>query len=482
MIDDSLAQKLLVLPDLREDFLHVSRSAQAPDLTTLKGGQMVAYDEIMEFLSSNRTMHVLKGYAGTGKTYLVTMILDYLLTETSLMVGVTAPTNKAVKVLRRSAPISDMHLEFCTCHSMLGLRPVIYKGKQIFKKLRDKDVKVDNYQIIFVDEVSMLDDKLFMELQGYLSVYNIKVIFIGDPAQIPPVGSAESIPLDPEKQKQYGMQVSELTEIVRQAKDSPIIKTTMDIRNNVGRPVSLPVRESSYSEDGREGVFFLETGDRDFFFSMLNTYFNSENFRDDADFAKVIAWTNKTVDSFNTLIRKMIYGKGAPKICEGEKLVADSPIVDKERSIGDQILYTNNDEFEVVSYTISENPIGFIEGLKHYKALVVGEDGKEKIINICHEDAEEDFEAIREYYKKHALANKGSFASSESWRKFYECMELVAQVKYNYAITAHKAQGSTYENVVVMEGDIDKSYNVKERNRIKYTACSRPSKRLYIAE
>ena len=66
------------------------------------------------------------------------------------------------------------------------------------------------------------------------------------------------------------------------------------------------------------------------------------------------------------------------------------------------------------------------------------------------------------------------------WGKFYEAKRMFADIGYNYAITAHKSQGSTYETAFVVESDIDIQRDIENRNRIKYTAFTRPSKRLVI--
>jgi superfamily I DNA/RNA helicase len=73
-----------------------------------------------------------------------------------------------------------------------------------------------------------------------------------------------------------------------------------------------------------------------------------------------------------------------------------------------------------------------------------------------------------------------SFKKVEDWRGYTEMLERFAKVKYNYAITCHKAQGSTYGTVFLIEDDIDKNFKAIERNRIKYTAFTRPKDKLYI--
>ena len=82
------------------------------------------------------------------------------------------------------------------------------------------------------------------------------------------------------------------------------------------------------------------------------------------------------------------------------------------------------------------------------------------------------------------MYNKDSNYSkaTNKWKQFYLRKNAYANVKYNYAITAHKAQGSTYKYVFLINSDINKNRKVIERNRIKYTACTRPSDKLFIVD
>ena len=293
--------------------------------------------------------------------------------------------------------------------------------------------------------------------------------------QIPPVGAIDCMIFNEESRDIIGIRRMVLTQIIRQAADNPIIKVTLKLRNALGRPEVLPIREDDFMEN-TDGVYFLTTEDRPFFYQMLKNYFNSERFKQDADFMKVLAWTNKTVKSFNLTIRKMIYGAGADKICVGEKLIANRPITNDEGFI----IFHNNDEFEVLSYEVVEGNYKGAE-LWYYNTEVKGYEGVKKI-KIVHEKSQDDYELILGHLVELAKAERsGSWQAAQKWEDFYRIQEVFADVNYNYAITCHKSQGSTYENALIIENDIDKNRKIKERNRIKYTAFTRPSRRLFIA-
>lgn len=474
---DNLINLPPVIPYSEDDKLDF---ATEPDTSLLKEKQKIIFDEVMEMQSMKGShIYVIKGYAGTGKSFLVTQLMEMILSTTNHKVAVTAPTNKAVKVLKSQSKFKStmLNLRFSTIHSLLGLREQITpQGKQRFVKLRDEDAKVDQYSMIFLDEVSMFSDELFDQLIPYLQLYDIKLVFIGDPAQIPPVGYSECIPFTEEGVKEHNMKVGTLTEVLRQSADNPIIQTTMKIRKALHREDILPVRSDNYAESF-DGVYYLQGSDKDYFYGLLNTYFTSDNFKNDADFVKIVAGTNRIVDIFNSKIRTMIYGKDAGKLCIGEKLIANRPIASPADE--NQFLFNNNDEFEVVSFEVIDGEYRKVP-LRYYHCKVKDSNtGTEKTVKIIHEDSEEDYGIIKDHLADVAKAKKGWEAAS-AWKDFYRIQEVFADVKYNYAITAHKAQGSTYTNTFVMEEDINVFKNIEQRNRIKYTAFTRPSNKLFI--
>lgn len=444
-------------------------------------------------VSGDDSLYLTDGFKITHNTYLTTKIIEMLLSQKNYKVCMTAPTNKAVKVLREKSNFIDVNLRFATIHSLLGLvERQMPNGEIKFVEDKERGNTAGGYDIIVIDETSMLNNELLLGspyLTGLFEIaeYNdIHILFVGDPKQIPPVGAKESIIFEcPER---YGVVNWELDEIIRQAKGNPIIDVTMKVRNNMHRPNALLVREDSYLEDVNEGVHFLGIDDKDAFNQLLRTYFTSENFKENPDFSKVIAFTNKTVGLFNRKIRSMLFKipvNSLDKLYIGEKLLANSPIlevVDKET----RILFPTNAEFVVKSFTITT---GMYDGaeLKYYDTIVQylddGDVWIDKRIKIIHEESEPDIDLILDHYSTLAKnAKKGSFEGMNAWAKFWEVKRMFADINYNYAITSHKSQGSTYDNVFAIESDIDIAKDIQLRNRIKYTAFTRPRKNLFIIE
>lgn len=314
---------------------------------------------------------------------------------------------------------------------------------------------------------------------------------MGDPAQIPPVGRPDCIPFREELAAGYRIKTLTLKQIMRQKKDNAIIESSVAIRSELGRSKN-PVEPVTKLNEKGEGIEFLNLNipeTRKGFSEILRRYFVTDEFKKDSEYAKIIAWRNKTVATMNDVIRKVIYGDEAlgSKILVGEKLIANNPIIQ-----GESIVLNTNDEFSVDSfvidsddlrYHVSDHPDAepFPITLKYYETVVSYLDDEDETvrvnIQILHEDSEEDFKKLANLLKLRAIEKKGK---DKSWLVYYNFLRKYADVNFAYAISCHKSQGSTYNTTFVLEDDIDMNWDVVERNRIKYTAYTRSSRKLYV--
>jgi exodeoxyribonuclease-5 len=459
------------------------------DISVLNDDQKNAFERLRDFIhdKKNEDIYVLKGWAGTGKTFCVSLLVRYVLDvmqpeKSWYKIAVTGPTNKSVRVIKKSTGILSHRVSFNTIHKMLGLTERITSdGKQEFVNQGDFRPPIESIKLLIIDEVSMLSDDLFHEIIKYRG--KIKIICMGDPAQIPPVGRPDCIPFRDELADSYGIKTVDLKTIMRQKKGNPIIDTSVKIRENLENP-SIDTGTISNITDSGDGIEFLNLSSPDIrenFQSILDNYFNSEKFKSDPEYAKIIAWRNKTVLTMNNLARKVIYGDESlgSKILIGEKLIANNPIIENN-----EILFNTNDEFTVENFKIKSSKFKIDEeniSLKYYETGVSFIDDEEKklmyYIDILHEDSQFDFDRILGGMKKTAIEKKGK---EKTWVKYYDFLRRYADVSYAYAITAHKSQGSTYTTAFVLEDDINVNINVIERNRIKYTAYTRSSNKLYV--
>jgi hypothetical protein len=467
------------------------------DLESLNSDQKAAFEDLRDFIcdKGDDSVYVLKGWAGTGKTYCVSVLVRYVLevihpTHNWYRIGVTGPTNKSVRVIKKTSGLRNPRVTFQTIHKLLGLTERITKeGVQEFVNQGDFQPKIKTVKLLIIDEVSMLNDDLFQEVLKYRD--RIKIICMGDPAQIPPVGRPDCIPFREELAEGYRIKTLNLKQIMRQKEDNAIIESSVAIRSDLGRSQN-PVEPVTKLNSKGEGIEFLNLNNSEIrrgFSEILRQYFVTDEFKNDSEYSKIIAWRNKTVATMNDVIRKVIYGDEAlgSKILVGEKLIANSPIIQ-----GETVVLNTNEEFTVESFTIKRDDLRYqisdhpdadplSISLNYYDAVVSyidDEDDKIKVnIEILHEDSEDEFKKLANIFKLRAIEKKGK---DKSWLIYYNFLRKYADVNFAYCITAHKSQGSTYNTTFVLEDDIDMNWNIVERNRIKYTAYTRSSRKLYV--
>ena len=151
--------------------------------------QQQAIDQLLAFIQEPASFNwcfCFRGYAGTGKTSCMREVARRV-GYSSARFAYTAPTNKAAKVLR------EVVGEASTIYSLLGLR--VDKNGETKQITHGKPVDLSDLDVIVVDEASMVNAHLFGLLQDIADKFDLKVVFMGDPAQLPPVKETESLAL-----------------------------------------------------------------------------------------------------------------------------------------------------------------------------------------------------------------------------------------------------------------------------------------------
>lgn len=473
----------------------------------LNEDQAAAFDQLVEFYKSGEqnVMFLLKGYAGTGKTFLISRFIEWVSSQkvkqpfgdAAPSCAMTAPTNKAVQVLRESFKAKG-DVTFKTIHSLLGLKERIKDSGEI-EFVDDHNEpgsgpQISNYDVLVLDEVSMLQDDLFFKIRAYNN--EVKIIMMGDPAQIPPIGKRDSEPLL--RTKEHGIVEAQLNKIMRQAAGSSIVRNSFAIREIVRRATEAEDElrkvdpHAVLTDPDNEFMPVFETGHDLEIMKMPDQRQQMREkflhvFRDItvSDHTKVIAWGNKKVMEYNRYIRSIFFGLNAPKIKEGERLVMNSPHTadslvqqpksSKRRRVAVDVL-TTNQEVIVERFDVELKELKTKQWFKCYNCVVRFKDkdgiAKQGRINIIHEDYHARFQNELNKIKDQALRGEMS-ARKGHWKRYYELLRSVADVSYAYAITAHKAQGSTYKQTFIDASNICANSNIVERNRILYTALTR---------
>lgn len=453
---------------------------------------------------------VIKGYAGTGKSFVLNSVLNELNYSPS-RVAMSAPTHKAVKILKRN---SEVPYVFNTIHSLLKLKEKISDtGVRTFEADSFVDSPLDNCKALIIDESSMLPKTLYEKVIEYKLTRedDFRLIFCGDPLQIPPVKEKNSLVFS-EENEQHCLTL-ELP--MRQAADSGILSFATDLRRNID---SSKVQLKSYV--GKDIAVLEES----YFHSNILPRFK-EGYEDNQDSIKFLAYTNKQAEEANRVVREFRLGiPNPPFIVEGDFLVADEHITGK--SMGKQVILAHNsDEMKVLEVKIEKleyswyayksstelanevfpdtKPVGkalfeginmsvntgkvqacipMTEQLLTYICTVEldsDEIGKKKTVNIkvIHESSADRFNQI--------LKGLGTLAiyahhRNKAWVEKFKFERSVAKVKHNYALTVHKSQGSSYDTCCIYEDNILRNSDIYERNRIMYVAATRAKQKLYI--
>lgn len=409
-------------------------------MITLNQDQRNAVDMMHQFLNSSKEMFLLEGYAGTGKTTCVQTFAR----EAGVPICFTAPTNKATRVLSDMA--AGAGVDCMTTYSLLGL---VLKGDGEARRVSAEGrPKIFNYKVVVVDEGSMVNDNLLAHCVEGAEAAGCKLIFMGDPAQLPPVHYEKSpifdIPLR-----------AVLTKVMRH--DNQILNLATEIRNALleGR---APVLKSDNDEKG--GVYCVNSAN---FRKQMKRAFQSENYLDHPDICKTIAWRNVTVGGYNDFVRSVIYDEEAD-FHVGERVVACQPIMEE------QVTVMCTDEEGVIS-SISVEPHPVFKGLDCYH-LEIELDNCEFLANcwVIHP------KSAREYNKMLKSAADNAKSGKDKWSTFWDLKEQIHDIRPCHAITAHRSQGSTYEIALVDYVDIMLNRNMEEALKCLYVAVSRASR------
>lgn len=420
----------------------------------------------------------LAGYAGTGKSTMIKKILD----NYRYGVVVSAPTHKAKKVIMNTTGKSGQ-----TLHGLLGLRPDVDLDNFNPNDPKFNPIavpKITDYNLVIIDEASMINKELYELIIDKVRGTRTKVLFMGDPAQIPPVGEKESIVFDVADKHFH-----QLTKIERQNDSNPLMFVYDALRNNLNR-IDGGFKRISETIDSGEGVVFT-TDKRAFRKAVLNKYTDIE-FKKDTDFCKLIAWKNDTVKASNQIIRQQLLGKDTDIIEVGDLLMGYRSITDEKQRYN--IIENSADYLVIEKSGLEEND----QGIRGYRVklrenLARGEFKYQDVFIVNTRDHDN----LHLYAEMHDFFRDMGKVSKKNWKNYYEFRRknmimvaidkyrngqyrksadvIVKDIDYGYAITGHKSQGSTYSHVFVMENDINDNWVLKERNQIKYVALTRPS-------
>lgn len=384
--------------------------------------QLKGLDIAIQRFKNNEKYTVIAGYAGTGKSTLVKFIVSALEgcgINPKEDVCYAAYTGKAAEVLRKKGNKNAV-----TLHKLLYdffPRP----NGTFFRKPKEEL----EYKIIIVDEVSMAPKELIERLFKY----NVYVICLGDPFQLPPIDKKEDNHL-------LDNPHIFLDEVMRQAAESEIIQLTMKIRNKEpipfmqGKEVQVIKKEE------------LNTG-------MLLW----------AD--QILVATNNTRNNINQQMRQLLGKDDKPE--EGDKIICLRNYWENSDMKGENILVNGTVGYikDCYSYSVKPKLPGKNINIDVLNANFTTDDG----INFGSLEIDKQMLST----EKPCVDWKTSFMLS---KKYKENNPVPKEFAYAYAITYWKAQGSEWDKVLIMEEPFP--YDKETHQRAMYTAATRASQKL----
>ncbi|WP_345330443.1 ATP-dependent DNA helicase [Mucilaginibacter defluvii] len=421
---------------------------------------------------------ILKGYAGTGKTTIVGALVKALRSYNYKYV-LLAPTGRAAKVITAYSgrKAYTIHKRIYRKKSALN----VDEGFSIAENMASNT-------IFIVDEASMISDEaggnnyrsLLYDLVNYVyNTNNCKLMLVGDTAQLPPVGSADSPALDiPLMKDRFGLTIFhyELTDVLRQQKNSGILYNVTNVRNQIRlEDTRIPrITTKGYKDVFRMGSDRLEDG--------LNYAYSKYG----SDSTLIICRSNKNANLYNRQIRGRILWR-EEELTGGDQVmvVKNNYFWLKEQEEGSTGFIANGDIARVRKVRNIEELYGF----RFANVLLEFTDYAEDPIVECkvlldtlYSEAPALLPADQKRFYTEVMKDyvhiHGKRAQHEELKinPYYNAL----QIKFAYAITCHKAQGGQWPAVFVDQGFLTEEMVNTDFLRWFYTACTRATDELYL--
>lgn len=434
-----------------------------------------ALDPFFELTDIDRPILLLRGYAGTGKTTIVSALVQFLPIFNYKYV-LMAPTGRAAKVMSNYAKRLAL-----TIHKKIYRQTAeAGSGEMNFSLQKNNHQKT----LFIIDEASMLsDDKGFGSSSLLDDVVSYvfqnegnKILFIGDDAQLPPVGKVTSAGLDASHLRStYGAEVIEtiLTEVMRQAQGSGILHNATLLRAELLKnDFKIKFITQEYKDIFRMTGERLEDGLR-----YAYDKYGVEN-------TAIICRSNKNAVQYNEYIRRQIH------FMEGELEAGDFLMIVKNNYV----------------YQTEDTPGGFLANGDFMEVVKVI--NFEEMYGLRFADLEirlTDYENLPNLQVKvilDTLHSPGPSLNSDEYRSLYnqvaeDYMDLATkterkaaikkdpylnalQIKFAYALTCHKSQGGQWSAIFVDQGYLTDEMVNREYIRWLYTAITRSTKELFL--
>lgn len=428
---------------------------------------------------------LLKGYAGTGKTSVVSALVRALegLQQPCILL---APTGRAAKVLARYSG-----------KAAFTIHKYIYRQQQLGVEAFSLADNRHKQTLFIVDEASMLSatrdngvfgsGSLMDDLIKYVySGDGCSLFLLGDDAQLPPVGSDNSPALDADRLRGYGLEVSafSLTQVARQALDSGILANATLIREQLNRSATLP--DDTRFPTPAHDVQSLSSNE---FIDTLEQAYREVGEEE----TLIITRSNKRTNLFNQGVRARILWK-EDELSAGDRLMVCKNNYFWTKDYENLPFIANGDMFEVVRLRHEREMYGF----RFVEASLRAMDYDFEIdcmlwIDSLLVDSPADTVALQKQLFTRIAEDYPEIRNrKELTKKIFESPYYNAlQVRFAYAVTCHKAQGGQWKRVfldlpltVSSSTSFEGGHPMQQREYLRwlYTAVTRATETLFVLQ
>lgn len=439
-------------------------------------GQRIVLVHLAAFLLSTKKnpTYLLQGYAGTGKTTLVTTLVRTL-PRLGMDYQLMAPTGRAAKVLSGYTG---------------KLSSTIHRKIYRFQQFSDGSLRMTRAQnkakntVFIVDECSMISDdysngrSLLDDLVNYVfSGENCRLLLIGDNAQLPPVGLENSPANDINVlRNSFSLTVAsyQMTKVMRQALESGILWNATELRRRFLSEVSLPL----FKANGFDDVHCIDPQE---FEELLRQSFNGRSSNE----AVIICRSNKRANMYNQAIRARVLQEDG-EIATGDKLMVVKNNyfwTDESQKVS---FIANGDMIELMRINSTEEMYGFhfadvdiqltdYQEEPNLSVKILLETLTSDSPALTQDEADRLYRAVEEDYMD--IPNKRDRYKAMRQNPYFNAL----QVKFGYALTCHKTQGGQWPTVFIDAPFIPDGETLQTSDlRWFYTAVTRAQQQLYF--
>ena len=457
--------------------------------TTLTPGQVAAAEAFAQWLQApyDGTPFVLSGYAGTGKTYLSRHLLQQV-EQLGLCWTVVAPTHKAVGVLRHQLALGGLQPTWypSTIHRLLRLKLKRQGDVERCEETEQTAAALENLGLVLVDEASMVDSTLLEIALRCAHPFRTRIVFVGDPAQLPPVGEPQS----PVFAMARAASAS-LTEVVRH--QGPVLQLATGLRNG-----QLPCRQPPPLAPVRTPQGQVVVAARGPWLAAAQAALRRGAELDNPDHARILCYTNRALEQLVPLARRAIHGDMADQlpVLPGEVLITRSAVMAPACRAGEEaaeepdLLLGSNRELVVRDVTpercdLADFGLSSADGLTPpvidtLWAEVEAGDARLslRLLPPAGSAAREQLDGVLRQLRQRAR-DAGKQEGRGLWRRYFLVRDAFASLGPAAVLTVHRSQGSTFSEVFIA-GDVFWPSDDTLRRQLVYVAVSRASQAVWL--